>query len=79
MNDGRSTWLGRRCPPRDLSGFEIEERRALEIALALRSGFLPDCATAGSCAAGAAGALAAPGSATRWRRRGSTERINSRL
>lgn len=24
MNDWRSTWLGRRSLPRDLSGFEIE-------------------------------------------------------
>jgi hypothetical protein len=56
MNDWQSTWLGRRCLPRDLSDFEIEafftfsgnerrvieERRgpALKIALALQIGFL---------------------------------------
>lgn len=56
MNDWQSTWLGRRCLPRDLRDFEIgafftftgnerrviEERRgpALEIALALQIGFL---------------------------------------
>lgn len=42
MNDWHSTWLGRRSLPRDLSGFEIEERRgpALEIALAPQIGFL---------------------------------------
>ena len=55
MNDWQSTWLGRRCLPRDLSDFEIEafftfsgnerrvieERRgpALKIALALQIGF----------------------------------------
>ena len=27
MNDWHSTWLGRRSLPRDLSGFEIEDRR----------------------------------------------------
>ncbi len=38
MNDWQSTWLGRRCLPRDLSDFEIEafftftgnERRVIE-------------------------------------------------
>ena len=38
MNDWQSTWLGRRCLPRDLSDFEVEafftftgnERRVIE-------------------------------------------------